>query len=1052
MIFNDLTNSQEEKANSCRIRLNMTTKRKTLLLVALFLAILTGLRMVWLSFYTTPDHPYASQGVLDLRDWDLMTDHSITLDGQWEFYPNILLMTDQLNSPDETEASFIQVPGGWDSYVLSDTNKAFGYGSYRLRILTDPDKGKSFGIHVTNVLSSSEVYVNGKRIAQSGQPAEDERYQPLNAPYTAYFDLEEENAIELVIHVANFDDTRTGGIFHSLKFGLEKTLNRDIQFASDMVRIACVAYLIHALYGFVLFLVGNRDRRLIYFSLMILCIIIGTLMSEERLLFAWIPFSYEWSIKVIYLTMIAGGYFLLQCIKHRLPSYLAKPLLGYTVICGVITLMILVLPAPYNFTLQNLYISVMIIPCCLLPVIMFRTVTRKSEDNIFLLLAAVAAVNSLIWLIVIEVNQIEMISYPFDLIIATVLFAAFWFKQYFRVLAESQSLSQKLQTADKLKDDFLTTVAHELRNPLHGILNISQSISERERNSLGTKSVNDLETLIKVGRRMSYMLNDLLDVARLKERRIVLQAENVSVHIVTTTVFDMLRFMTEGKPIQFVNRVPSHFPLVIADENRLIQILFNLLHNAVKYSHAGEISVQASVEDGWASIAVSDMGIGIDEDMLDRVFEPYEQTSQGITSIGGGFGLGLSICKQLVELHGGTLNVSSQPNQGSIFTFTMPLSAPNAPYEVESYTAAQPSSYEESAAAHVPLSQYDILDDKSSSDRIRILAVDDDPVNLRVLESVLAVEPYEVFTATSGKEALTLLDARVWDLIIADVMMPNMSGYELTSRIRERFSVSELPVLLLTAFSRDEDIEAGFRAGANDYVTKPMNAAELKSRVRSLTNLKKSVYERLRLEAAWLQAQIKPHFIINTFNAISALSTIDTDRMDDLVEELCTYLRLSIDFQNSDQAAPLEHELKLLKSYLFIQKERFGDRLHIVWDVDDQIKLAIPPLTIQPLVENALNHGILNRMTGGEVRIQIADHESFVEVCVADNGVGIAEETLRHLLDRRTDKRSGIGLLNTDRRLKQFYGTGLNIESKLGVGTTVSFLIPKKPLGQELLQ
>lgn len=1037
---------KEEKANPCRIMLIMMTKRKILLIAALFLAVLTSLRILWLSFYTTPDHPYANQGVLDLRNWNSLTEHSITLDGEWEFYPNIFLMKSNLNPLDETDKSFIQVPGGWDSHVHSDTNKAFGYGSYRLRIQVDPDMGKSFGIHASNIRSSSEMYINGNLVAQSGQPAEDQRYQPLNNPYTAYFTLEEENEIELVMHVANFDDTRTGGIFHSIQFGLEKTLNRDMQFASDMVRIACVAYLIHALYGFILFLVGNRDKRLIFFSLMILCIILATLMSENRLLFVWIPFSYEWSIKVIFLTMIAGGYFLLQCIKHRLPAKLAKPLGWYDMACGVAALMILVLPASYNFTLQMIYFLVMFIPCFLLLTIMFRTVTGKSEDNIYLLLAAIAAINSMIWLIVIEFRQIEMISYPFDLIIATVLFAAFWFKRYFRVLAESQSLSQKLQAADKLKDEFLTTVAHELRNPLHGILNISQSVSEREKNSLEAKSVKDLETLITVGRRMSFMLNDLLDVARLKERRIVLQLENVSVHIVATTVFDMLRFMTEGKPIQLVNRIPSHFPLVIADENRLIQILFNLLHNAIKYSHAGEISVQASAEDGWATISVSDRGIGIDKDMLDRVFEPYERASHDFTSLGGGFGLGLSICKQLVELHGGTLDVSSQPNQGSVFSFTMPLSAPSASVEIESFEPAESSGFAESAAAHAPRPQDDVFEDTSPVDRIRILAVDDDPVNLRVLESVLAIETYEVFTATNGQEALSMLDARDWDLIIADVMMPNMSGYELTSRIRERFSVSQLPVLLLTACSRDEDVEAGFRAGANDYVTKPMNAIELKSRVKSLTLLKRSVNERLRLEAAWLQAQIKPHFILNTFNAISALSTIDINRMDDLVEELSTYLRLSIDFQNSDQAAPLEHELKLLRSYLFIQKERFGDRLHIVWDVDDSIKLSIPPLSIQPIVENALNHGILNRMTGGEVRIQITDHESYVEICVADNGVGIDEETLLHILDRRRDKRTGIGLLNTDRRLKQFYGTGLKIESKLGVGTSVSFIIPKKAL------
>ncbi|MNJ33399.1 Aerobic respiration control sensor protein ArcB [compost metagenome] len=662
-----------------------------------------------------------------------------------------------------------------------------------------------------------------------------------------------------------------------------------------------------------------------------------------------------------------------------------------------------------------------------------------------MLLAAIAAISSLIWLFVILALRIEMVSYPFDLIIATICFAAYWFKRYLHILAESQKLTLKLKKADKQKDDFLVTVAHELRNPLHGILNISQSVADREQDTLGKSSTQDLNLLVTIGRRMSFMLNDLLDLARLKEKRIVLQPANVSIHSVTATVIDMLQFMTEGKPIQLSNRIPRSFPLVIADENRLIQILFNLLHNAVKYSHAGEVTVQASFKNGWANISVIDTGIGMDAEVLERAFEQYEQASHGMTSFGGGFGLGLSICKELVEMHGGTLKASSKPNQGSIFTFTLKLAAPSIQQEVATtaHIGYEPSSDKKSLMLESSYSQDAITSDTSPPDRIRLLAVDDDPVNLKVLESIFANEPYEVFTTTSSMQALAMLDSRDWDLIISDVMMPNMSGYELTSRIRERFSVAELPILLLTACNRDEDIEAGFRAGANDYVIKPMKSTELKSRVKSLTKLKRSINERLRMEAAWLQAQIKPHFILNTFTAIAELSKVDMDRMDTLVEELNNYIRLSIDFQNSDQATSLEHELTLVHSYLYIQKERFGDRLQVIWEVDDDIQIDIPPLTIQPLVENAVIHGILNRSAGGEVRIRVTEHDHYVEVCVSDNGAGIDEVTIKHILDRQLDKRTGIGLHNTDRRLKQFYGSGLKIESTLGEGTTVSFTITK---------
>jgi two-component system sensor histidine kinase ChiS len=1025
----------------------MMTTRKIWVITTLFLVVLTGFRFMWLQYNSTTHNPAAIKGVLDLRNWEALTDHSLLLDGEWEFYPSTLRFQNGAFPPNSHSPSqWIQVPGNWKFDDLPYDNDKYGFGTYRLRILVDPDKGESYGIHISSIKSSSEVYINEQLLGRSGQPAESkDLYTPLDVPYTTYFTLKGESEIELVIQASNFDNSRDGGIARSIKLGLESTLRKDLSYSRDMDWVACVAYAIHVLYGFVLYLVGGRDKRLIYYSLMIACIILTTLWSSERLLYTWVPFSLEWGLKFIYLVMLSGGYFLHQLIKDKLPLLLHRwPSLAYELLCGIAVISVLLLPLPVALSLQDVYSVLVFIPCLCLPAVMYRSTTRINTDNIYLLLTALASINSLIWFVIINISQIEMISYPFDLIIAMICFSAFWFKRFFRLSKEAHRLADTLRQADKQKDDFLSTVAHELHNPLHGIINISQSVSEREQDKLGISSANDLQLLVKVGRRMSYMLNDLLDMARLKENRITLNLTGISVHGVASSVTDMLRFMTEGKPIQLINRIPVGFPLVRADENRLNQILFNLLHNAVKYSNAGEVSVQAKVQDGWASVSVADMGIGMDAELLNRIFEPYEQASSDWASPRGGFGLGLNICKQLVEMHGGILEVRSKPNEGSIFTFKLKL-VENRTYEesVALLIASTTIASEDDEATDARTTPYTEPIPRSSSDVIRLLAVDDDPVNLNVLRKIFAKENYEVFTASDAQEALKLLDSGGWDLIITDVTMPIMSGYELTARIRERFSIAELPVLLLTASNREKDIEAGFLSGANDYVTKPVNATELKIRVRSLTNLKKSVNERLRMEAALLQAQIKPHFMINTFNSVSALSKIDTDQMDELIEELTHYFRLGIDFQNSDQAVPLDRELKLVRSYLFIQKKRFEDRLQVVWEVDDDVNINIPPLTIQPLVENAVTHGILKRNAGGEVRIRITDLGQSVEICVSDNGVGINEETVKQILHRQVNGRTGIGLLNTDRRLKQFCGSGLTVESGLGSGTSVSFTLVK---------
>lgn len=156
--------------------------------------------------------------------------------------------------------------------------------------------------------------------------------------------------------------------------------------------------------------------------------------------------------------------------------------------------------------------------------------------------------------------------------------------------------------------------------------------------------------------------------------------------------------------------------------------------------------------------------------------------------------------------------------------------------------------------------------------------------------------------------------------------------------------------------------------------------------------------DQLRIEAAYLQAQIQPHFLLNTLNSIAALSDIDTNRMRALLETFGNYLRASFNSHNLDRLVPLTHELDLVRSYLYIEKERFEERLQIVWEVDKNLSLLIPPLSIQPLIENAVRHGALMRSQGGTVRLQIIEHVKHVEISIIDNGVGMDEKTRLQIL------------------------------------------------------
>lgn len=413
----------------------------------------------------------------------------------------------------------------------------------------------------------------------------------------------------------------------------------------------------------------------------------------------------------------------------------------------------------------------------------------------------------------------------------------------------------------------------------------------------------------------------------------------------------------------------------------------------------------------------------------------------------------MSICKQLVELHGGVLTVQSEPGEGSVFSFDVPIAkgvSVSHPQLVRTEQEADHSNHDtmDQWIIHASDEQLEVATGLehlpfSQETTASILVVDDDPVNLDVLTSMLSTEAYTIVTAHSGQEAMELLGTRQWDLLIADVMMPQMSGYELTEKIRELFSMSELPVLLLTARSQQPDIYTGFASGANDYVTKPVDALELKYRIRALITLNRSIKERVRIEAAYLQAQIQPHFLFNTLNSLMVLSDIDTEHMRKLGEAFSSYLRISFNYLNTGELVKLSHELELVQAYLFIEQTRFEDRLTIEWNVEPNLQLTLPPLSIQPLIENAVRHGLLNKKKGGTVYLTITQQERYTRIEVRDNGIGMAPDKVARLQDARLNGTGGIGIANTHRRLTQLYGgKGLVIVSKLGEGTVVSFDIP----------
>ncbi|RAV22626.1 histidine kinase [Paenibacillus contaminans] len=1036
--------------------INKTSIRYAALMI-LFFSVLLGLRWVWSEAFSTSEHPRAVNGMIDLRGVDLENATSFFLNGQWQFYPEKLLSHQDIRSS-ANESRDIRVPGDWGSALNKDSGTSYGYGTYRLRILIDPLE-QPVAFWFQGIQASSEIEINGKASGGIGKPAaRAEDYIPDNVSYTASYAVEGTTEIELLIRAANYDDPYNGGLLRSIRFGDQAVIDYVRWYSIGFQLIMFFLLLLIGLFACIIYVFYPQERTLLILGLLMLAVAIAILIGHDNVLLLWLPINYTWAIK-IRLIFLLWQNVCLVLIYRRFVSAGLRSVWLQTYTAALVLLTVFLLAAPASFVNGVVDLNIFITFYCITFVwyiyIVGTMIFKKlaDKDIIYLLLTAAGIISNLSWSIAESVKDVTTVYYPIDLAVAIIGFSTYWFKKYVRNFRENAKLNEQLMRADKLKDQFLANTSHELRTPLHGIMNIAETVVTREKEKMNAGSLKDMELLITISRRMSNMLGDLLDVARLQEHRIVLQREPLMIQSLVPGVMAMLTFMTEGKPIRMRMDIAKSMPPVLADEKRLVQILYNLLHNALKYTEEGTISVSAEARGGLAVIHVSDTGVGMDEETQARVFLPYEQGTYGISD-GRGIGLGLSICKQLVELHGGVLTVRSELGKGSLFSFELPLaneeghSVPQASLEIgrirgatEVGTAAgllKSEALVGEAAASV------LIPPLLNDGRMNILAVDDDPVNLNVLVGILSTEPYNVTTANSAREVLDLLGTQQWDLLIADVMMPQMSGYELTQKIREQYSVSELPVLLLTARSQPADIYTGFSSGANDYVTKPVDALELKYRIRALTTLKQSVNERLRMEAAYLQAQIHPHFLFNTLNSILALSDIDTDKMRNMGEAFASFLRISFDFLNTGELVELSHELKLAEAYLYIEKERFEERLTVIWEIEPGINVLLPPLSIQPLIENAVKHGLLSQSQGVTVHIRIARKEGFTLIEVKDDGKGMEKDRVIQVLSPTLKGKGGIGLANTNRRLIQLYGQGLSIVSTPNEGTTVSFAIPDR--------
>ena len=409
-----------------------------------------------------------------------------------------------------------------------------------------------------------------------------------------------------------------------------------------------------------------------------------------------------------------------------------------------------------------------------------------------------------------------------------------------------------IELQNKVKDEFLANTSHELRTPLNGIIGLAESLIDGVAGQLPDKAIFDLSLLVSSSRRLSNLINDLLDFSQMKNQQITLQCHPVGLREVAEIVLALNQPLLAQKNIQLVNAISAELPPVNADENRIQQILHNLIDNGIKFTENGRVEISARVAElpkmgKGMEIIVFDNGIGIEQKNLSRIFESFEQGDGSTARQYGGTGLGLAITKQLVELHGGEIRVESTIGIGSLFIFTLPISKAEQLEKSESSQERQ-TQISSRSIAQISVKTIDLpkFDDNQLDttnvqyDIFKILIVDDEPINRQVLANYLSLQHYEIMEATNGIEAREIMETDFEpDMILLDVMMPKMTGLEVCRKIREQKSANELPILMLTAKNSVSDMIEGLEAGANDYLGKPISKNALLARIKTHIQLYK---------------------------------------------------------------------------------------------------------------------------------------------------------------------------------------------------------------------
>lgn len=1019
-------------------------KRVISIIISGLIIVFSIVGVLVINSHTIEGDPIAQNGAMDLTDDE--ESKLISLDGRWEFYPGIFIFPAGPDSLDGSEAyaadegnpftihenikRYVKVPGDWGE-AMDSRESSNSSGTYRL-IINVPQEGQ-FGIKTSTIRTSARIYMNGKEVVLLGNPSLDRSDFIPASRYKTGFAESIDSKIELVVQVSSYD-YRAGGILKSIKFGsYNAIMDQNNKSRAVDVLMASVT-LASALYFFLQWLQRRDELYLLYFggAVFFMSVYLST-MDEQIITMVW-DYGFFTRIRLQIAMMIMVTFCFLKFVqyffKESYKTKISKALSG--MLLGLLLFVFNDLDRPWTVpmgVMQSFIAVGLVVSYCYILWVLLRTMYINSEFADYILVITASIFSYWIVIIMKMLFEFEISHIPSVLIIFVMLGISMMMTE--RLELDHRKVKQfadRLVLSDNMKDSFLARTSHELRTPIHVITNLTKLILEGRKGSLNFSQQEDLIFIYNESKRLARLVDDLLDASSIEKGRVKIRLESVDLnYVVEGLVGEMKMLIAENKQIKILNQIPVNFPPINADTDRFKQIIYNLLHNAIKFTDAGRITITASSKGEQAEIRIADTGTGIGKNHIENIFDSHYKENEKINE--DGFGLGLTVVKHLVEIHGGTIGVESVKGEGTCFYFTIPF------YEQGGEVAG--AKKDDFPPAVMEGRGYNRVEGNTE---YTILIVDDEPSNQKVLLDIIKQMGHNALSAGKGEQVMPILSKNSVDLIILDIMLPDMSGDLVCKNIRKEYSMSELPVLILTASGRISDLMKSFEYGANDFQMKPADGDELISRIQSLLLMKESAKEGMRKEFQYFYSQISPHFLYNTLNTIIGLSYKDIENARTALFNLSIYLRGKMNLYQQKSFISLESELELITAYLEIEKMRYMDRLKLEFDIEDGVSAMIPPLTLQPLVENSIHHCMVG---DNEITIRISAKrakDGLISITVGDNGPGIPLEMQRRLLSGENKR---LGFTNVMKKINMQKRSSIAIESEPGKGTLVMILVPE---------